>query len=237
MKKFSLILILVSFSQLSISQSKWSVGLYFEPGSGGLAKRYEHAGFDDSVRMYNGPRTSYIIGGLVNFRLNDRIRFSTGLYFKEMSFALSIKRDYYPASFNETFSKIDPNVVYWQSTTFTNYFYFWSVPATIQYSLITSNKLNVYVNTGVTANFMFKSSSTTDIFYDYGTENRDTSIYRNQYFFSLSFGAGINYSLSNQFCLFLEPCGSYFLRKAENPYPIEGHFYNLGVKFGVLYSL
>ncbi len=232
MKKTTLLIIVITFSQLSFSQEKWSVGLSFEPGTSGLTQRTEY-GFSDTVQLYIGSNYSYSISGIVDFKVNNKFHISSGINYNKLSYSWGIKREYYDPEFLNLAA--NPN---WLSNTYTTHYNLLSIPLNIQFNIKTFNKFDFYLKGGLSANYLFDTN--TSVVEEYENETKDTSLtthIKKGFKLSANIGVGLNYAINSRFKIVMEPSIEYFIKKTENTVPLNGHFYNIGVNFGIIYGL
>ncbi len=242
MKKILLVIIATAFVQFSFAQSRWSFGFLFEPGISGLTHRVEDTGQPDSVKFYFGPKYSYSIGGMTDLKFNNRFHLSTGINFKKMSFSLGQKREDMDTFMLNIFAQSDTSLLHIQKWTLIPSYYFISVPINLKYYLNPLKKTNIFFVAGLTINYLFEGNGIWINEYDYGTDankwkQKPYSETSKKFYLSLQLGMGVNYTITNQFKIFLSPSFQYFIKKTENGFPINGNFYNIGVQIGILYSL
>jgi hypothetical protein len=245
MKKSILILVLCILQQIIFSQSKWSFGLSFQPGTSGLYNPKQYIfNNTDTNNVYQGNKYSFILTELVEFRLNKRIHLRSGISFSKMGFIWQQKREFYTEEFLQSILYAFPQLVNWERTTSKNNYYFVGIPLIFNYDIKTSGNLYFSLNSGILFNYFFGNKEFGHLEFTNKFENLESQEtgqdLRFHYF--LQFGVSINYTLTNNVKIFMEPNFAYDFTKLDKPETealpfFDGNFWHIGINFGIMYNL
>jgi hypothetical protein len=245
MKKSILILVLCLMHHILFSQSRWSFGLSFQPGSSGLYNPKQYIiNNNDTSDVYQGNKYSFILSEIIEFRLTERFHLRSGISLSKMGYKWQQKREFYTEEFLQSILYAFPQMVNWEGSTYKTNYYFIGIPLTFNYVIKSSENLNFSLNTGILFNYLigakvYSHSQFTNRFKNEEFQETGQDL-RFHYF--LQFGVSCSYNLTDNVKIFIEPNLDYDFTKLDKPETdilpyFDGNFWHLGINLGILYNL
>jgi hypothetical protein len=243
MKKLLLIILCIFAFHLCNAQSKWSIGLTFQAGKSGLMNPVLNGFPDaDSIDAYQGSDYSFTIKEPVIYQINDRISVQSGITFSKMKFNWQKRKEYFTPDAMAEYTKYDVSEG-WQMNSYKGSFYFIGIPLIVNFRIITSNKFDFYLSTGLSFNYLFGFQYNGSSYFIYKTYTSKSDIIFNidkfkMFHYELHIGTGFTFKLTNNFKLLIEPSFAYDFNNMCYPKSdgMDGNLLNIGINLGFIYN-
>lgn len=241
MKKIFFLLFLLFCLSAESQYRKLTVGLDISPLISNIVFNYENYEVEKSIKDLYRPAISYSVGIPVNFSINDKIWFTTGVNWVNRAESRRQVFEGYPYPY--PFIGTDSTFISLTVKRFVSRKFF-DIPVGLNIIIRDNEKLRIYIDLGIAASIMYTTKTK---YISYLPDYTEIKVYNDapnirsgvRVLPSGFVGSGLEYSIGPKINFIIEPHFNYLFRSTDlsDLHASWVNYYYLGCKFGIRYNL